>query len=54
MDAYKGPGKQVKMHDLMCLQCKYEWTQPAIGRCPRCHTDNVKATVVSIKVPVRV
>lgn len=54
MDAYKGPGKQVVLHDLTCLQCKHEWTQPVLGRCPRCHTDQVNDSVVSVKIPVRV
>lgn len=54
MDAYKGPGKQVTLHDLKCLCCKHEWTQPVLGRCPRCHSANVNDCIVSVKIPVRV
>lgn len=24
---------------LVCVACAYEWVQPVVGRCPRCHGD---------------
>lgn len=45
-DLTEAPGAPASMRrilDLMCLGCTYAWTAPAVGRCPRCQSDQVKA-----------